>query len=135
MDTSEIDITDLIGDQSSTSGDVYFRIPVIGQAGQTVDFALQRVVCAYARAYYSIDEILEDAALLPANIRKDSVNSLKKFIAADSRRGFGSKVIGYDLVAYSGKSAYDRPIACIKTPTGDVRYYASPYFQNAVKKI
>ena len=138
---NELDITDLIGDQSPTgtqdanNHQVYFRIPVVNAAGQTTSFAMHRVVCNAAQAYYSIDELLGDTRLLPPNRKVHSVNMLMRFIAEDSRQGLGVKVRDYPLVAYAGRSVFDKPIAAVRTVSGDVRYYASPVFQNAVKRI
>ena len=141
MNKEEIAIYDLIGDQSPTASQdannhqVFFRVPVTNGAGQTVDFKLHRVVCNAVRAYYSLDELLGDTNVLPENSRQYTVEQQMKFVAVDSRLGFGSKVQDYPLVAYAGKSAFDKPIAQVRGESGIVRYYASPIFSNLVKKV
>lgn len=133
-------ITDCIGDQTPNQQQIqdpnysiYFIEPIISGSGLLINMALRRVICRNARAYYSIDEILEDSFLLPAN-PGFSQEQLNMHIAADSRRGFGKVVEGYGIIAYTGKSNHDRPIASV-TYNGTVRYYVNPNFSKMVKRI
>jgi hypothetical protein len=141
MIDSEILITDLIGDQSPTlnqdpnNHSVYFMVPIVNDRGAVKDFAMQRVICNRAKAYFSLEELLEDKQLLPDNAKAYSIDMLKRHIAADAKRGFGAKVRDYPLVAYVGRSGFDKPVAQVRRDTGDLIYYVSPIFSSLVKRI
>lgn len=133
-------IADCIGDQSPTAAQaadpdfsVFFMEPVLTNTGSIKDMAMRRVICRLSRAYYSVDEILEDAQLLPEN-PGHSVQQLNKHIAMDTMRGFGKIVENYNILAYAGRSQYDKPIASVKR-NGAVQYYVNPQFQKMVKKL
>jgi hypothetical protein len=133
-------ITDCIGDQTPTQQQIqdpncsiYFVEPIISGSGLLISMALRRVICRNVKAYYSIDEILEDSFLLPAN-PGFSQEQLNMHIAADNRRGFGKAVEGYNIIAYSGKSNHDRPIASVNY-NDTVRYYVNPNFSKMVKQL
>ena len=131
-------IVDLIGNQTPkdfNGGDysVHFMVPVISNG--VSDFQMRRVPVKHVRNYYSIEELLGDDDIIPPNTRGYDRPTLQKHVAVDSRRGFGVEIPDYKIIAYSGISPYDKPIAVVNEPNGTVKYFASPIISNLIKRI
>jgi hypothetical protein len=113
----------------------FYQIPNPKNPMMDNSFKLVRVMTKNLVAYNSVEELLSDKKLLPPNTKGYSVDNLKRHVMIDSGRSLGVVYPEYDIVAYSGASVEDRPIAALVGSDGIMRYYATPDFSKLVKQI
>lgn len=91
------------------------------------------------KAYASIADIINDRDLLPENKDSYAIEVLKRYIMLDGAPEMGIEYPEYSVIAYSGNSVFDRPIAAItfdkNKSTEYVRYYPTPDFGKLVKRL
>ena len=105
----------------------------------SITFVIARSHVNNMRWHSTLEDLLADRSILPENTKKFNAATLMKHIMYDGNRTMGTAYPDLGVVAYSGKSPYDRPVVEMVYNAGEPnefkRYYATPDFNKLVARI
>lgn len=116
---------------------VYFNSPVQVANPKNallggIAFVLKRQIIRLCKTYDSIEELLERE--LDQNTKAVSIDLLKTHVMRDFHQGHGIHYPEYNVVAHSGNSVHNRPIAVVQLD-GVTKFIAHSEINRMVKRV